>query len=146
MNVKCKGLPKFGEQNWIMSNIHVRCDSFCVMKSSSHLTFRSVAILLLVYLFYSTVSIATKFTSMQEMLSLRYFMGLAIVVTMLGVYAVIWQQVLKRIELTTAYMFKGTSLIFVLMFSALIFNETITVWNVVGAGLIIGGIVWFAKS
>ena len=73
-------------------------------------------------------------------------MGLAIVVTMLGVYAVIWQQVLKRIELTTAYMFKGISLIFVLMFSALIFNETITVWNVVGAGLIIGGIVLFAKS
>ena len=99
-----------------------------------------------VYLFYSTVSIATKFTSMQEMLSLRYFMGLAIVVVMLGIYAIIWQQVLKRIELTTAYMFKGTSLIFVLLFSALIFNETITVWNIVGASLIVGGIVWFAKA
>ena len=116
------------------------------MSSSSNLTFRSMAILLLVYLFYSTVSIATKFTSMQEMLSLRYFMGLAIVVAMLGIYAIIWQQVLKRIELTTAYMFKGTSLIFVLLFSALIFNETITLWNVVGTALIVGGIVWFARA
>lgn len=116
------------------------------MKSSSNLTFRSAAILLLVYLFYSTVSLATKFTSLQEFLSLKYFLGLAIVVAMLGVYAIIWQQVLKRIELTTAYMFKGTSLVFVLLFSALIFNETITVWNIVGASLIVGGIVWFAKA
>ena len=116
------------------------------MSRSSNLTFRSVAALLLVYLFYSTVSIATKFTSMQEMLSLRCFMGLAVVVAMLGIYAIIWQQVLKRIELTTAYMFKGTSLIFVLLFSALIFNETITLWNVVGAALIVGGIVWFARE
>ena len=116
------------------------------MKSSSNLTFRSVAILLLVYLFYSTVSIATKFTSLQEFLSLKYFLGLAIVVAMLGIYAIIWQQVLKRIELTTAYMFKGTSLVFVLLFSALLFNETITLWNVVGASLIVGGIVWFAKA
>ncbi len=95
---------------------------------------------------YASVSIATKFTSLQEFLSLKYFLGLAIVVAMLGIYAIIWQQVLKRIELTTAYMFKGTSLIFVLLFSALIFNETITVWNIVGASLIVGGIVWFAKA
>lgn len=117
-----------------------------LMKSSSNLTVCSVVILLLVYLFYSTVSIATKFTSLQEFFSLRYFLGLSVVVAMLGVYAVIWQQVLKRIELTTAYMFKGISLIFVLMFSALIFNETITVWNIAGASLIVGGIVLFAKS
>ena len=116
------------------------------MSRSSHLTFRSVAILLLVYLFYSTVSIATKFTSLQEFLSLKYFLGLAIVVAMLGIYAIIWQQVLKRIDLTTAYMFKGTSLIFVLLFSALLFNETITLWNVVGAAFIVGGIVWFARA
>ena len=110
------------------------------------ISIRNIWRLLLVYFIYATVSIATKFTSMQEMLSLRYFMGLAIVVAMLGIYAIIWQQVLKRIELTTAYMFKGTSLIFVLLFSALIFNETITLWNVVGAAFIVGGIVWFARA
>ena len=115
------------------------------MHDTDRYSLRTIACLLLVYSIYATVSIATKFTSMQEMLSLRYFMGLAIVVAMLGIYAIIWQQVLKRIELTTAYMFKGTSLIFVLLFSALIFNETITLWNVVGTALIVGGIIWFAR-
>ena len=116
------------------------------MKNTSHFAFRSILVLLLIYLFYSTISLATKYTSLQEFISLRYFLGLAIVVVMLGIYAIIWQQVLKRIELTTAYMFKGTSLIFVLLFSALIFKETITMWNVIGASLIVGGIVWFAKA
>ena len=101
--------------------------------------YKKYIILILVFFFYSTVSIAAKFTSLQEFLSLKYFLVLAIVVAMLGIYAIIWQQILKRIELTTAYMFKGTSLIFVLLFSALIFNETITVWNIVGASLIVGG-------
>ena len=108
--------------------------------------FRTTLVLLSVFFIYAFVSVFTKYTSLQEFLSIKYFLGLAIVVAILGIYAIIWQQVLKRIELTTAYMFKGTSLIFVLMFSALIFNETITLWNVVGAALIVGGIVWFAKG
>ena len=43
-------------------------------------------------------------------------------------------------------MFKGTSLIFVLLFSHLFFGEAITVNNLVGAAVIIGGIAFFAKS
>ena len=116
------------------------------MNKSQNYSFKTIVVLIFVYLIYASVSLATKFTSLQEFLSLKYFFGLAIVVAMLGIYAIIWQQVLKRIELTTAYMFKGTSLIFVLLFSALIFNETITLWNIVGASLIVGGIVWFAKA
>jgi multidrug transporter EmrE-like cation transporter len=48
--------------------------------------------------------------------------------------------------LSTAYMFKGTSLIFVLLISALLFGEAISLNNVIGAVIIIGGIVLFANS
>ena len=103
-------------------------------------------ILVGIYFLYSCTSFFTKYASLQEFLSLPYLLGLAGTFAVMAVYALLWQQILKRIELTTAYMFKGTSLIFVLLFSALIFNETITVWNIVGASLIVGGIVWFAKA
>lgn len=111
-----------------------------------HLTIPIVLILLLVNLLYASVSLATKFTSQQKLLTISFLCGISIVILGLGVYAVLWQQVLKRIELTTAYMFKGTSLVFVILFSALLFNETITWQNIVGAILIVGGIVSFAKS
>ncbi len=43
-------------------------------------------------------------------------------------------------------MFKGTSLIFVLLISVLLFGETITLNNCIGSAVIIAGIVMFAKA
>jgi drug/metabolite transporter (DMT)-like permease len=102
--------------------------------------------LLLVHLVFSTVSIAVKYTSMQEMLSLRYFIGLGIVILILGTYAIVWQQVLKRIDITLAYMFKATGVIFVLLYSVFLFGEPITTWNIIGAAIIVTGITLFVKS
>lgn len=107
---------------------------------------KAVVVLVLVNLFYASISIATKLTSQQVPLSLRFFVGFVVIILMLGIYAVIWQQVLKQIPLSTAYMFKGTSLVFVLLFSSLLFGEGITCTNGVGAALIIGGIAFFAKA
>jgi drug/metabolite transporter (DMT)-like permease len=67
-------------------------------------------------------------------------------VMMMGVYAVLWQQVLKRIELSMAYMFKGTSIVFVMLLAYVLFGEQITWNNVLGAIIIIVGIVLFAYN
>ena len=79
------------------------------------------------------------------MLSLPYLLWIAGAVGVMGVYAMLWQQVISRMQLSTAYMFKGTSLIFVLLISALLFGEAITLNNVIGSAIIILGIVLFAK-
>ena len=84
--------------------------------------------------------------SKQEMLSWPYLLWIAGAIGVMGVYALLWQQVIARMTLSTAYMFKGTSLIFVLMFSVLLFGESITLNNVIGAVIIIIGIVLFAKA
>lgn len=73
-------------------------------------------------------------------------LGLIGATGVMGLYAVLWQQVLKRIELSMAYMFKGTSLIFVMLLAYVLFGEQITWNNIVGALIIIGGIVLFANS
>ena len=78
--------------------------------------------------------------------SLSYLLWIAGAIGVMGVYAVLWQQLIARMPLATAYMFKGTSLIFVLLISALLFGEAITINNVIGSAIIIGGIVLFAKS
>ena len=84
--------------------------------------------------------------SQQEMLSWSYLLWIAGAVGVMGMYALLWQQVITRISLSTAYMFKGTSLIFVLLFSALLFGEAVTLNNVIGAVIIIIGIVLFSKA
>lgn len=99
-----------------------------------------------VNLVYACTSIFTKMASRQEMLSWPYILWIAGAVGVMGLYAILWQQVITRLPLSTAYMFKGTSLIFVLLISALLFGEAITTANIIGSVIIISGIVLFAKA
>lgn len=73
-------------------------------------------------------------------------LGLIGAVGVMGLYAVLWQQILKRIELSLAYMFKGTSIVFVMLLAYILFGEQITWNNIIGAIIIISGIVLFAHS
>lgn len=95
-------------------------------------------------LVYASVSLFTKWTSMHAFLSWQYVAGMCGAVGMLGVYAVLWQQVLKRMPVTDAYMFKGLSLVFIMLFSVLIYGEGITWCNAAGALIIIVGITLYA--
>lgn len=107
---------------------------------------KGITALVGVNLVYACTSIFTKMASRQEMLSRPYLLWIAGAIGVMGVYALLWQQVIARMPISTAYMFKGTSLIFVLMFSALLFGEAITLNNVIGAVIIIAGIILFAKA
>ena len=99
-----------------------------------------------VNLLYACVSLFTKYASQQEFLSLNYCLGIAGAIGVMGAYAICWQQILKRVELSTAYMFKGTSLIFIMLFAFALFGEQITLMNMIGAAVIITGITLFAKE
>ena len=84
--------------------------------------------------------------SLQPTGSWPYLLWFCGAVAIIGIYALLWQQVLRRIELSTAYMFKGTTLIFTMLIAALLFGEIITVPNIIGSVIIILGIVLLARS
>ena len=102
--------------------------------------------LIVINLLYACVSIFTKYASQQEFMSWNYMLGLFGAIGVMGLYAVLWQQILKRIELSLAYMFKGTSLIFVMLLAYVLFGEQITWNNILGAIIITVGIVLFAYN
>ena len=97
-------------------------------------------------LIYACTYICMKMASLHDFLSVPYVLWILGAVGVMGVYAVLWQQVLTHVPLSTAYMFKGTSLIFVLLLSALLFQEGITWQNVLGSLIIVSGIILSAKS
>lgn len=99
-----------------------------------------------VNLLYACVTLFTKYASLQEMGSVSYCLGLAGAIGVMGAYAICWQQILKRVELSTAYMFKGTSLIFVMLLAFAFFGEAITLMNIIGACVVIIGIALYAKE
>ena len=99
-----------------------------------------------VNLLYACVTLFTKYASQQEMGSVAYCLGIAGAIGVMGAYAICWQQILKRVELSTAYMFKGMSLIFIMLFAFALFGEPITIMNIIGASVIISGIVLYAHN
>ncbi len=105
-----------------------------------------IFLLIAINFLYACVSILTKYASQQEFMSWNYMLGLLGAIGVMGVYAILWQQVLKRIELSVAYMFKGTSIVFVMLLAYVLFGEQITWNNIVGTIIIIMGIVLYAYS
>lgn len=59
----------------------------------------------------------------------------------LGIYAVAWQAILGRVDLSLAYLNKGTVVFWGLLWSAIIFREQITALNIVGSVIIFMGLL-----
>lgn len=110
------------------------------------LNIKHICALVAVNLLYACVALFTKFASQQEFGSKAYCLGLVGAIGVMGAYAICWQQILKRVELSAAYMFKGTSIIFIMLFAFALFGEAITIMNVIGAIVIVIGITLFAKE
>ncbi|MEI6752085.1 MAG: EamA family transporter [Paludibacter sp.] len=103
--------------------------------------------LLLINLFYSFISIATKLISDFNINSWNFIFGIALVLFLFFVYAVLWQQLLKIVPLSTAYMFKGSSVVFIMVVSYIVFREDITVFNIIGCIFVCVGItILFVKK
>ena len=104
-----------------------------------NLTLTRVIVLLLVFLVYSSANIFMKLSSAGEGLSAIFY--LVYTFSVLGIYAFLWQHILKTISLTTAFMFKSVTVIYGMIFASFLFNEDITLNNMLGASLIIAGII-----
>lgn len=106
-----------------------------------------IAALLGINFLYALVALSgSRVALVENKFSLLFFAGIAGVFVLFGVYAILWQQILKHVRLSTAYMFKGTSLLFVLLLSVALLGEAITMQNIAGAFFIIVGIVLFNRT
>lgn len=100
-------------------------------------------ILLLVY---SLGAVLSKLAGQSEFMSVSFCIFYGLVLMDLFIYAIVWQQILKLLPLVTAYANKAITVVWGLIWGMLFFKESITVWNVIGAIVIIGGIFLVVSS
>ena len=99
-----------------------------------------------VFFIYSLSGLFSKSASRCEFLSWLYLAFLSGCVFILGVYALLWQQVIKRMPVSDANVFGGVTSIFGLAIAHFVFNEPITINNIIGTIIIISGIALYARS
>lgn len=82
-----------------------------------------------------------KLASKYEFLSFQYVLYLGMTILVMGIYAMLWQKVLELIPLNKAYLYKSSGIGISLMYAYIIFDENITVNNILGCAMIIMGIM-----
>ena len=97
-----------------------------------------------VLLVLSLSGVASKFASRQEFLSLPFCMFYGVVLLILAFYALAWQQVIKRLPLTFAYANRAITVVWGIVWGVLFFGERVTPLMLIGAIIIIMGIVLYA--
>lgn len=98
-------------------------------------------ILHLVLLFYSLGGILSKTASSKSFLSLDFILLYGGMLLILGVYAILWQQVIKKIPLNVAYANKAVTLIWGMIWGMIVFKEQITLSNLIGAAVVLAGVI-----
>ncbi len=61
-------------------------------------------------------------------------------------YALMWQQVLKRLPLTVAFSNKAVGMVWSMLWGFLFFGETISLQMIIGAAIVLVGVLLVVKS
>ena len=94
----------------------------------------------------SLSGICSKLAAQNQFLSFWWIFWYALAILNLGVYAIVWQQIIKHLPLTTAYANKAIGIVWGILWGLIIFGEQIK-WNmIVGAMIVIAGVILVVKS
>ena len=107
-------------------------------ETQKRITMKDIVILQLIIMIYTFSSICAKLASGQETIfRLLLFTGLEFLC--LAVYAVLWQQAIKKFDLSVAYANRAMVLLWSMIWAVLVFHDTSTPKNILGVGLVIAG-------
>ena len=100
----------------------------------------------LLLIIYSLSGVLSKLAARVEFLSWEFCLLYLGILAILGIYAIGWQQILKRMNLTSAFSNKAITIVWGIIWGALFFMEPVTPMKVIGAVLIVVGIVLFSNA
>ncbi len=106
-----------------------------------NITVKNLVILQAVIVLYTLSGVMAAMAGRQKAFSARFFLFYLAELAVLGIYALLWQQMIKRFELSVAYANRAMALLWSLVWSVLIFHDRITPANILGVALVILGTV-----
>lgn len=108
--------------------------------------YKILCLLHIMLMIYSISGICSKKAAAAEFLSVEFYLYYGVIIMLLGFYAIGWQQIIKRLPLTTAFANKAVTIVWGIIWGTLFFNEPITLGKFFGAVFVILGIVLYSYS
>ena len=111
-----------------------------------HASGKMILLLQLAILLFACCTLLMKLAAQYDTLSWNWILLYGTGVFILGSYALIWQQFLKRMPLVTVYANRATAMFWSMIFGYFLFHERIT-WNMIaGVAVIFVGIYLVVTS
>lgn len=106
---------------------------------------KNIALLQGVVVIYTISGVMSKQASASggDLPRFLFFFGMEFV--LLGVYALLWQQMIKRFELSVAYANRSMAVVWSMVWAAVFFHDAITLQNIAGVVLVVAGI-WMINT
>lgn len=108
--------------------------------------YRTLIMLHLMLMVYSMSGIFSKLAAGQAFLSVRFCLYYGMILVLLGLYAIGWQQIIKRMPLTLAFANKAVTTIWGLVWGILFFGEQVSVGKLLGVVLVVAGVAVFSTA
>lgn len=102
---------------------------------------KQIAILQGIILIYTLSTVAAKFASGYDFLSKGFVISYGIEILILGIYAILWQQIIKKFDISIAYANKAAGIFWSIVWAILFFKEEVTWKNILGIVVIFIGIM-----
>ncbi len=102
---------------------------------------KTYAVLHAILLLYSFVGVFMKLAFNNDFLSFYFLLFAGLAVMFLGIYAILWQQVLKKLPLTVAFTNKAICIAWGMLWGALFLGDNITWYKIVGSIIVFAGVV-----
>ena len=105
------------------------------------ITFSAILLIQAAVIVYTGSGICSKMTANYPAMSGKWIFWILLEVICLGIYAIFWQQIIKRYDLSIAYANRAFAIFWSMLWAFLIFRERVTLKNILGVVVIFAGIM-----
>ncbi len=99
----------------------------------------------IVVIIYSASTVMAKLAAREKLISPKGILFYACYIGGLGLYAIFWQQIIKKVDLSIAYANRCMNLVWSSVWAIILFHEKLSIPNICGLVLVLVG-TFFVNS
>jgi len=105
------------------------------------ISLKNILVLQAVVIVYTLSSVVAKLATGKELFSFSFFLFYGFEIVILGIYAILWQQMIKRFDLSVAYANRAMAILWSAVWAVVLFRESLGVKQLIGIGFVVLGTV-----
>lgn len=105
------------------------------------ITVKDIICLQAIVIIYTLNGILAKLSTGSEVLSIKFILFYGAEIGVLGVYAILWQQIIKKFELSVAYANRAMAIMWSAIWAAVFFGEVVSIKQAFGILLVLAGTI-----